>query len=56
MLLTFDVRGVGLMITLPNSLSSKANIPGFSVYSFTFTIGKGWVVVKSPWVSHLNKK
>jgi len=28
-------------------------MPGFSVYSFTLTAGRGCVVEKSPWVSHL---
>jgi hypothetical protein len=45
---TFDDTGVGLSITLPNSLSSRASIPGFSVYSFTLTAGSGCVVEKSP--------
>jgi hypothetical protein len=50
---TFDDRGVGLRTTFPSSLSSRANIPGFSVYSFTLTTGKGCVVQKSPCVSHI---
>lgn len=51
---TFDESGVGFIVTLPSSLSSNANIPGFSVYSFTLTTGNGCVVVKSPCVSHLS--
>lgn len=51
--ITLEVRGVGRRTTFPNSLSSSANIPGFSVKSFTFTAGSGWLVVKSPCVSHL---
>lgn len=50
---TFDESGVGRNVTLPISLSSSASIPGFSVYNFTLTTGNGCVVVKSPWVSHL---
>ncbi|KAI9589090.1 hypothetical protein GQX74_007259 [Glossina fuscipes] len=34
----FDDSGVGLIITLPSSLSSKASMPGFSVYNLTLTI------------------
>ena len=46
-------RGVGRRITFPISLSSRANMPWLSVYSFTLTTGSGCVVVKSPCVSHL---
>lgn len=45
---TFDESGVGRNVTLPISLSSRASIPGFSVYNFTLTTGNGCVVVKSP--------
>lgn len=41
-------------LTLPSSLSSRANTPVLSVNSFTFTAGSGWVVVKSPWVPQLH--
>ena len=30
-------------------------MPELSVYSLTFTLGKGWAVVKSPCVSHLER-
>ena len=46
-------NGVGLMVTLPSSLSSSASIPGFSDMSLTLTVGSGWEVEKSPWVSHI---
>ena len=49
----FGDNAVGFKITFPNSLSSSDNMPGFSVYSFTLTAGRGCVVEKSPWVSHL---
>jgi hypothetical protein len=53
------VRGlvaVGCKSTRPNSLSSKLSIPELSVKSFTFTTGRQCCVVKSPWVSQLEKK
>lgn len=50
---TLDVNGVGRNAILPISLSSSASIPAFSVYNLTFTTGNGYVVVKSPCVSHL---
>lgn len=45
--------GVGWMTTLPSSLSSRLHTPELSVYSLTFTLGSGCVVVKSPCVSQL---
>lgn len=39
--ITLDDNGVGRKVTLPISLSSSANMPGFSVYSFTLTTGRG---------------
>lgn len=50
---TFDDTGVGLNTTFPISLSSRASMPWFSVNSLILTAGKGCVVEKSPWVSHL---
>lgn len=50
---TLEASGVGRSTILPNSLSSRANIPSASAKSFILTWGSGWVVVKSPWVSHL---
>lgn len=40
-------------LTRPSSLSSRLSMPELSVYNFTLTTGKGWVVVKSPCVSQL---
>jgi len=39
--------------TRPSSLSSRLSKLEFSVTSFTFIIGNGMLVVKSPWVSQL---
>jgi len=51
---TLEATGVGWRMTRPSSLSSRANLPSASAYSFIFTKGSGCVVVKSPWVSHLD--
>lgn len=51
--LTLDDMAVGCRTTLPSSLSSRESMEADSVYSFTFTLGSGCVVVKSPCVSHL---
>lgn len=51
---TLDASGVGRRTTRPSSLSSRANMPSASAKSFILTRGNGCVVVKSPWVSHLN--
>ena len=40
-------------MTLPTSLSSRESMPEARVYSLTLTTGRGWLVVKSPWVSHI---
>lgn len=45
-----------MFLTFPSSLSSRANTPVFSVNSFTLTAGRGWVVVKSPWVPQLKAR
>ena len=48
--------GVGLMMTFPTSLSSSESIPEARVYSLTLTTGRGWLVEKSPWVSHMARE
>lgn len=52
-LFLFVLQGRDGKVTLPSSLSSSASTPVLSVNSFTLTPGRGWVVVKSPWVPHL---